>query len=138
MNSQITLKEGNVKTILNNNGDTLIVMHINDAKQILTDVFYCEISDSLVIYYEKKDKLNTDLIQTQKEMQVKLNNKIKNIESINSNLEKIITNKDNELDFQNEIIRQQRKEIRKQKLLKIGGFTGSIVFPIITALLLLR
>jgi hypothetical protein len=138
LNSQITLKEGKAAAILSDNGDTLIVMHVNDAKQILTDVLQCEILDTLVIYYENKDKVNTKIIQTQKEVEVKLNNKIKNLESLVLNLEGVVVNKDKEITIKDEIIKIQKREIRKQKILKVAGFTGSIVLPVVTALLLLK
>ena len=36
-----------------------------------------------------------------------------------------------------ETIKQQKKEIRKQKFLKKLGFAGSVILPIVTVLLLL-
>lgn len=113
-------------------------MHVDDAKQILTDILQCEILDTLVIYYENKDKVNTQIIALQKEVEVKLNSKIVNLESINSNLEQVIVNKDKEIAIKDEIIKVQKREIRKQKVLKIAGFTGSVVLPVVTALLLLK
>jgi hypothetical protein len=113
-------------------------MHVNDAKLILTDILQCEILDTLVIYYENKDKVNTKIIQTQKEVEVKLNNKIKNLESLVLNLEGVVVNKDKEITIKDEIIKIQKREIRKQKILKVAGFTGSIVLPVVTALLLLN
>ena len=138
LNSQITLKEGKAAAILSDTKDTLIVMHVDDAKLILTDILQCEILDTLVIYYENKDKVNTEIIQTQKEVEVKLNNKIKNLESLVLNLEGVVVNKDKEITIKDEIIKIQKREIRKQKILKVAGFTGSIVLPVVTALLLLN
>ena len=51
------------------------------------------------------------------------------------NLENILTNKDRELYLKDDIIKQQKKEIRKQKTLKILGFAGSVILPVITVLL---
>ena len=113
-------------------------MHVDDAKLILTDILQCEILDTLVIYYENKDKVNTKIIQIQKEVEVKLNNKIKNLESVVLNLEGVVVNKDKEIAIKDEIIKVQKKEISKQKILKVAGFTGSIVLPVVTALLLLK
>ena len=56
MNSQITLKKGQVKTFVNETGDTLIAMRLDDARTILTDVLNYQIADSLVKEYEAKDK----------------------------------------------------------------------------------
>ena len=32
-----TISKGEIKTIVNQNGDTLLMMHLNDAKKIFTD-----------------------------------------------------------------------------------------------------
>ena len=42
--------------------------------------------------------------------------------------------KNEELGFKENTINQQKKEIRKQKLLKLAGFTTSIILPILTLL----
>ncbi len=138
MNSQVTLKEGEVKTILSDKGDTLIVMGINDGKSILSDVLRCEILDSMVTEYENKDKANTTIITTLKEIETKQGQQIEILEKQVLNCEKIISNKDEEISLSSQIINEQRKEIRKQRLLKIAGFSGSIILPVITALLMIK
>ena len=138
MNSQVTLKEGEVKTILSDKGDTLIVMGINDGKSILSDVLRCEILDSMVTEYENKDKANTTIITTLKEIETKRGQQIEILEKQVLNCEKIVSNKDEEISLRNQIINEQRKEIRKQRLLKIAGFSGSIILPVITALLMIK
>lgn len=138
MNSQVTLKEGEVKTILSDKGDTLIVMGINDGKSILSDVLRCEILDSMVTEYENKDKANTTIITTLKEIETKQGQQIEILEKQVLNCEKIVSNKDEEISLRNQIINEQRKEIRKQRLLKIAGFSGSIILPVITALLMIK
>lgn len=138
INSQVTLKEGQVKTFINNGGDTLIVMNIKDAKSILIDVLECEILDSTVAYYQKMDKEKTKIIFLQKQLEVEQNKKIENLEKEINNCNTIVGNKDKEIGMQNEIISEQRKEIRKQKLLKIAGFSGSIILPVLTAIIILK
>ena len=49
----------------------------------------------------------------------------------------ILDNKNSELGLKDKTIKQQKKEIRKQKFLKIVGFTGSIILPILTLIALL-
>jgi len=49
----------------------------------------------------------------------------------------VISNKDREIVLKDNIIKQQKKEIRKQKVLKIIGFSGAIILPIITLIALL-
>lgn len=138
MNSQITLKKGQVKTFVNETGDTLIAMRLDDARTILTDVLNYQLADSLVKEYEAKDKEKSKIITLQKEAIVKLTEKSENQEAQIANLELIIKNKDTEIGYKDEIIKQQKKAIRKQKVLKILGFSGAIILPVMTALILLN
>jgi hypothetical protein len=138
VNSQITLKKGQVKTFVNETGDTLIAMRLDDARTILTDVLNYQLADSLVKEYEAKDKEKSKIITLQKEAIVKLTEKSENQEAQIANLELIIKNKDTEIGYKDEIIKQQKKEIRKQKVLKILGFSGAIILPVMTALILLN
>ena len=138
MNSQVTLKENQVKTILNDKGDTLIVMGIQDAKTILSDVLRCEVLDSMVANYENKEEVANKIIDLHQKIQAKQTQQIEILEEQVLNCEKIVLNKDKEISLQTEIIKVQRKEIRKQKILKIAGFSGSVILPIITALLILK
>ena len=138
LNSQITLKPNQVKSFVNENGDTLIAMRLDDARVILTDVLNYRIADSLVNVYELMDKENKEIILVQKNAIIKLTEKSENQEKQLKILESLISNKDSEILLLNDIIKQQKREIRKQKLLKIAGFSGSIVLPVITALILLK
>ena len=137
LNSQITLKKGEVKTFVNERGDTLIAMRIDDAKTILTDVLNYQIADSIIREYEIKDAETSKVILLQKEAISKLTEKSKNQDEQIALLNKIIGNKDSEVTLLNNIISDQTREIRKQKTLKIIGFSGAIILPILTALLLL-
>lgn len=137
MSSQITLKKGEVKTFVNERGDTLIAMRIDDAKLILTDVLNYQIADSIIKQYEFKDIENNKVILLQKEAIVKLTEKSENQSKQIELLNQIIGNKDTEVTLLNNIITDQKREIRKQKTLKIIGFSGSVILPILAALLLL-
>ncbi len=138
LNSQITLKKGQVKTFVTDNGDTLITMRIEDAKVILTDILNYQIADSIISEYEAKDKETSKVITLQKNAILKLSNELANDEARIAALESVIKNKDVEIAFKDDVIKKQKKEIRKQKLLKILGFSGSIILPVVTALLLLN
>lgn len=138
LNSQITLKPNQVKSFVNENGDTLIAMRLDDAKVILADVLNYQVSDSLVKVYESKDKENANIILIQKNVIVKLTEKSENQEKQLKIFEEIIGNKDTEISLLNDVIKQQKREIRKQKLLKIGGFSAAIILPVVTALILLN
>ena len=137
-NSQITLKKGQVKAFVNETGDTLIAMRLDDAKSILTDILNYEIADSLVKEYEAKDNEKSKIIILQKQAIIKLTEKSENQEIQIANLEEIIKNKDTEISYKDMIIKQQKKEIRKQKVLKIVGFSSAIILPVVTALVLLK
>jgi hypothetical protein len=112
-------------------------MHYEDARTLLEDVLHYEYADSLLQVYKERDSLNTNVITMQKNVIDRLNTKNDNLETIVDNLEKVIANKDEEISLNEDIIKQQKKEIRKQKFLKIVGFSGSVILPIITLLVLL-
>mgnify|MGYP001145781874 FL=1 len=132
-----TISRGEVKEIINSNGDTLILMNLEDAKIILSDLLEYEIVDSLLTVYKEKDTLNTNTISLQKDVIVKLTQKSFNLQSIVDNFEGILQNKDIEIDIKTQIIEHQNKEIKKQKTLKVVGFIGSILLPILTLIALI-
>ena len=132
-----TISRGEVKETVNSNGDTLVIMHLEDARIILNDLLEYEIADSLLTVYKEKDSLNTNTITLQKEVITKLTQKSQNQELQLENFVSILANKDKEIQYKDDTIEQQKKEIRKQKLLKLTGFIGSIVLPIITLIALI-
>ena len=132
-----TISKGEIKTLVNKEGDTLIILNLEDAKVILSDLLEYEIVDSLLTEYKEKDSLNSNTIILQKDIIVKLTQKSNNLQAIVDNFNTILDNKDKEILFKDDIIKQQKKEIRKQKFLKILGFAGSVILPIITLLALI-
>ena len=137
VNSQTTsTTENRVKTFINEKGDTLVQMCYKDARTLLNDVLEYQYADSLLGVYKDRDSLNTKTITLQKETIVKLSLKEANYETIIENLNEINKNKDDEIALQLDIIKQQKKEIRKQKFYKTLSAIGSIVLPIITLLTL--
>ena len=131
------ISKGEVKETINSNGDTLVIMHLEDARVILSDLLEYEIVDSLLTVYKEKDSLNTNTITLQKDVITKLSQKSQNQEYQISNFESILANKNQELQYKDDTIKEQKKEIRKQKLLKLTGFAGSIILPILTLIALL-
>ena len=131
LHSQV-ISKGEVKEIINANGDTLVVMNLEDARTILGDLLEYEIVDSLLLSYKANDSLQENVIMIQKETIKKLQQKNLNQHFIITNLDSIISNKDKEIIIQTEIIEIKKKEIKKQKFLKVIGFIGSILLPIIT------
>lgn len=137
-NSQtISIEKNRVQVIVTKQGDTLVQMNYEDARILLEDVLHYEYSDSLLTVYKERDSLNTQTITLQKEVLMKMGQEKQNLQQMVGNFENIVANKDAELDLSKDIIKQQKKEIRKQKALKILGFAGSVILPIITALLIL-
>ena len=131
-----TISKGEVREIINTNGDTLILMHLDDARTILSDLLEYEIADSLLLAYKEKDSLCQDIIEMQKDIFVKLSLKLDNQQSIIENFEEILSNNKKEIKLKDKVIETQKKEIKKQKRLKIVGFIGSVLLPIITLIAL--
>lgn len=113
-------------------------MRIEDAKLILIDILNYQIADSIISQYEAKDKESSKVITLQKNAIDKLYNQLANDELRIAALEGVIKNKDEEIAFKDYVIKKQKREIRKQKALKILGFSGAIILPVVTALLLLN
>ena len=130
-----TISKGEVRTIVEN-GDTLVIMNLEDAKVILNDLLEYEIADSLLTVYKEKDSLNTNTITLQKEVIFKLMEKSDNQQTQIDNFQQILDNKNSELGMKEDTIKQQKKELRKQKFLKFLGLGGSVILPIIAILIL--
>lgn len=136
LHSQNTLiKEPRVQTIINQKGDTLIQFHLKDAKIILADVLDREVLDSIVSVYKEKDSLSQKQIQLYvKEIRL-IQEKSLNKDLENANLNKIIELRNSEIAELNKTIKQDKKEIRKQKFYKVLGLITSIVLPITVLIL---
>ncbi len=131
-----TISKGEVKTIVDDSGDTLVIMNLEDAKVILNDLLEYEIADSLLTVYKEKDSLNTETITLQKEVIFKLMEKSDNQAEQIKNFQQLLDNKDEELGHKDDTLKQYKKELRKQKFLKFLGFGGSVILPIIAILIL--
>ncbi len=134
--SQTTLN-GNIESLVNDKGDTLIVMHLDDAKMLLTDLLECEVTDSLLNVYVERDSLNKEKIILKDGIINKLKLQNQNSETIIKNLEELLNNKDEEISLKDDIIETQKKEIKKQRNLKRVGFISAVVLPILTLILIL-
>jgi hypothetical protein len=130
LSQNISIKNNRVTAIVSNS-DTLIQFKLSDAKIILVDVLEKEKLDSIVKYYEINDSLKDINIGLQYSMIRDLQSKSDIQLKVVDNLNVIIVNKDKEIALLNDTIKKQKREIRKQKFLKIMGFTAAIVAPII-------
>lgn len=132
-----TTSNGTIESVVNKDGDTLVIMSLSDAKLILSDLLEYEITDSLLNVYVERDSLNSEKIILKDSIIEKLELQNKNKDEIIKNLNDIVTNKIKEIDYKDLTIEEQKKEIKKQRNLKRLGFVGSVVLPILTLILLL-
>lgn len=128
MNSQNSLKP---KISINNQGDTIVSFPLKDAKSILSDLLDYRIVDSLLTEYKTRDSINAKTISLRikdiKALQLESSNKDIQI----SNLQKIVENKIKEILIDEDIIANQKKEIRKQKILKVLAMVSAVVLPVL-------
>jgi hypothetical protein len=132
MLSQTTLtKEPRVQTVINQKGDTLIQFHIKDARILLVDVLEKQVLDSIVGVYKVRDSISQNQIQLYVKDVRLLQEKSANKDKENANLNKIIELRNTEITELNKTIKQDKKEIRKQKFYKVLGIIGAIALPIL-------
>ena len=112
---------GKIKTLINPEGDTLIILPLEDAKTILSDLRQYEITD----------------ITLQKDIITNLSSQNSNLKEVILNFEQIQENQIDKLILKDNVITNQKKEIRKQKFQKIMGFIGSVVLPVLTLIVLI-
>ena len=120
-----------------NNGDTTIEMSLADAKIILIAILEKDVADSIINNYVIMDSLKSHTIELQLEEIKILQHKSANQENLAENLRLLLDNKDSELKIYEDIIKRLKREVRKQKRLKIIGFVGSVVLPSIVLALTL-
>lgn len=114
----LTTEPNRIKTYVNEKGDTMVTMHYEDARILLEDLLNCEYSDSLLTVYKERDSLNTSTITMQKSVMDAYVGKISNLEEMNSNLEKVIANKEDELDIKDDIIKDQKERLGNKRFLR--------------------
>lgn len=107
-------------------------MSLSDARLVLGDLIEKQVADSMLSLYEFRDSISQNTIQIQLKQINLLKEKVVNCETIVANLNEMLANKDKEILLLNETIKKQKREIRKQKILKIIGFTSAVVLPVIT------
>ena len=90
-NTSTTEGTTRVTSYVNQQGDTMVSMHYEDARLLLKDVLYYEFTDSLLTEYKMRDTLNTGKIELQKSLIDNLSKENVNLETMVENLEQIIT-----------------------------------------------
>ncbi len=135
MNSQPTSTDiGRVQAV-EINGDTLIQMHLLDAKVVLKGVLDGEVADSLLTIFMVRDSINNSIIQMQVSQIKLLQEKSKNQAKLADNLNLILYNKDLEVNRLNAIINEQKKQLRKERFIKKLALIGNVVLPVIVLIL---
>ena len=129
-NSQ-TISTPRVQTLVNTKGDTLIQMSLADAKLVLSDVLQKQVADSIIAAYEQSDSLQKVTINLKDAELKALQTKYNNTEEMVKNLNSILSNKDTEIETLNGVIKKQKREIFKQKVQKIIGFSAAVALPIL-------
>ena len=112
----------------------MIEMSICDAKTILKAVLKSEMSDSIIYVYAKNDSIMMNVINQQTEEIKKLNIVSYSKDTINQRLDKVNKNNKSELALKDNVIADQKKEIRKQKTIKVLALIGDVALPILTLL----
>tara|TARA_R110000803_G_scaffold5634_2_gene18558 strand:- start:6881 stop:7303 length:423 start_codon:yes stop_codon:yes gene_type:complete len=131
------ISKGEIKTLVSDNNDTLVIMHIEDAKKFLTDLLKYEITDSLLTIFVIRDSISEEKIILKDNVINTLKKQLGNFEDIIKNLEGVINNKEDVLKLKNKTIKGLKKEIRKHKREKTIAIITAIVLPILTTLLIL-
>ena len=132
--SQTLSKNQRIKTIVTEQGDTLLQMKISDAKKLLSILLEKEVNDDLLATYIKRDSLNKELVTVKDE-------KIKNLQTdrdvlnaIIDNLNQTITNNEGKVKQLQAKVIEQEKDLKKERFLKKVGFIGCILLPVLTIL----
>lgn len=104
---------------------------MSDAKIVLADLLDKQIVDSLLGVYQFRDSLNTNTITLQVKEIAKLQEKSGNQAQQIANLNQMVAGYEIIITKLDDTIKKQKKEIVKQKVLKICGFAAAVVLPII-------
>ncbi len=106
-------------------------MTLADAKTILIDVVGKQRSDSIISVYVQRDSISSSIIALQKSEIKLLQQKAMNDGLLVNNLDVVVANNNKIVSDLNDVIKQQKKEILKQKFLKVVGFTAAVAIPIL-------
>jgi hypothetical protein len=106
-------------------------MSLADAKLVLSDVLQKQVADSIIAAYEQSDSLQKVTINLKDAELKALQTKYNNTEEMVKNLNSILSNKDTEIETLNGVIKKQKREIFKQKVQKIIGFSAAVALPIL-------
>ena len=131
------ISKGEIKTLVTENSDTLVIMHIYDAKIFLTDLLQCKLTDSLLQIFVWKDSVNKEKIILKDIVIDVLETKYKNSKNIVKNLQEYINNKKEIIELNKKTIKSLKKEIKKHKREKIVAIISAIVLPIVSLLVVL-
>ena len=130
-----TTSKNTVSTLIDKNGDTLIVMGLTEAKLILKNLLECEINDSIIEQYTLRDSLNNEKIIFKDNIIENLTEQNNNKDVMIENYKLVIVNNEDIINKKDIIISEQKDEIERQIRLKRLGLLGSVTLPIIVLFL---
>ena len=133
----ISKEQQRVQAVINEYGDTVIQMNLSDAKIILKSVLEKEINDTLLDAYTVIDSLNKNKITLLFDKIQTLQIEKKNLTEMLANLNNIINNLKSETNMLNSVVKQQKKEIKKQKIIKTFALIGDVALPVATLLVII-
>lgn len=125
-------------TSINSKGDTIVSFLLKDAKVILSDLLDYRIVDSLYTEFKKRDSVQNKEISLRKKDIIALQLESKNKDIQIANLNTIISNNEKSAKLDADTIKQQKKEIRKQKALKVVFMITTVVLPVLVLLATLK
>lgn len=124
-----------VRSYVDINGDTLIEMTLADAKVVLNELLLKQVADSIINVYIQRDSVNTSIVTLQRsEINLLLQKNI-NDSLIIKNLNSVVINNGGEIALLNDTIKKQKREILKQKILKVIGGSMAVIVPVIILIL---
>ena len=113
-------------------------MNISDAKVILNRILSADITDSILSLYQRSDSLKGKTITLQVEEIKLLQLKSNGQDTLINNLTKILSNDKEEIKIINQSLKEEKKEVHKQKLYKSLALVGDVVLPVITAIVVIK
>ena len=137
VNSQnVSIVKPKTTVIIDTKGDTIFQFKDTDTKIILKEVLDKEVLDTIVKAYIVKDKNQKSSVTLEFNV---LNEKSAENEGkslVSGSIDKAVEKKDGEINRLNSVVKTQKKEIKKQKFLKLTAYIGGIIIPIIVKLVI--
>ncbi len=136
--AQSQIKSESNVTLIDEKGDTLIIVKSSDTKILLKDTPHKQNYDTIVKAYVVRDSLKSIAIlevNISKNIEKQTDNG-KDKDLILNSLNKVVQKKDGEITKLNDVVQKQEKEIKKQKFLKLTAYIAGVILPVLVKLIL--